>query len=401
MQNIDNSFPIEKIKEGKVEVFVPKLIAFKLKASDYAPSKAPVFYNPVMELNRDFAILAIKTYQKIMKKKITFCEPLASTGIRGVRIAREVPNVKKIVLGDIKPKATTLARLNVKSNDFEELIQVFNQDANFLLNKFGAPKKRFNVIDIDPFGSPVPYLDSAIRALQNKGMLALTATDLAPLCGVHPKACKRKYGGKPLRTEYCHEIAVRILTGSVAVTAAKYDIGIRVLFSYSSDHYIRSYFQIEYGAKKADKNIENIGYIIHCFNCFHREAVKNPFSKTIDRCPKCNFEMNWTGPLWIGSIFQQDFCSLLEEESKHVMLKNKKNIKKILFLINTELQGPITYFVIDRICDKLSLPVPSTSVVIQKLHRNGFLAFPTHFNPRGIRTTASAQKVLSLIKKTI
>ena len=189
VQNIENSFPTEKIKEGRVEVIVPKLIAFKSKASDYAPSKAPVFYNPIMELNRDFAILAIKTYQKIMKKEITFCEPLASTGIRGVRIAREVTNIRKILLGDIKPKAIKLARLNIKSNGFEELIEVANQDANFLLNQFGAPKKRFNVIDIDPFGSPVPYLDSAIRGLQNKGMLALTATDLAPLCGVHSKAC--------------------------------------------------------------------------------------------------------------------------------------------------------------------------------------------------------------------
>ena len=394
-------FPTEITQEGQVRVLVPKLKAFVTSPSEYAPSKAPVFYNPIMELNRDFAILAIKAYQKIMKREITFCEPLASTGIRGVRIAREVTNIRKIFLGDIKPKAIRLARLNIKNNGFEELIEVVNQDANFLLNQFSAPKKRFNVIDIDPFGSPMPYLDSAIRALQNKGMLALTATDLAPLCGVHPKACKRKYGGKPLRTEYCHEIALRIMTGGVAATAAKYDIGIKVLFSYSSDHYIRSYIQIEYGAKKADISMEKIGYIIHCFNCFYRESIKNPFLKTIEKCPKCNSKMNWAGPLWIDSIFQQEFCKLLEQESAYVAYKNKNKIKKILFLINNELEGPISYFVIDKICDKLSLPVPSTKIVIQKLHKNGFLAFPTHFNPRGIRTTASALKIQNLIREAI
>ena len=399
VKNIDSSFPIEKIKEGKVEVIVPKLSAFKSNASDYAPSKAPVFYNPVMELNRDFSVLATRSYQKIINKEITFCEPLASTGIRGVRIAKEVSNIKKILLADINPKASRLANLNVERNGFEELIEVINQDANFLLSQFAAPKKRFNVIDIDPFGSPVPYLDTAIRALNNRGMLSLTATDLAPLCGVHPKACKRKYGGKPLRTEYCHEIAIRILVGCVAVTAAKYDIGIKVLFSYSINHYIRSYIQIEYGAKKADKSIENIGYIMHCFNCFHRESVKNPFSKIIDKCPKCNSKMDWAGSLWTGSIFQKNFCRLLEKESKYVAFNNKKKIKKILFLINNELQGPISYFVIDKICDKLSLPVPSTSIIIQKLQKNGFLAFPTHFNSRGIRTTAPALELINLIKE--
>ena len=46
-------YSTETVKEGKVEVVVPKLSAYVKKPSDYAPSKAPVFYNPIMELNRD------------------------------------------------------------------------------------------------------------------------------------------------------------------------------------------------------------------------------------------------------------------------------------------------------------------------------------------------------------
>ena len=53
-------FPTEIITEGKVKVVVPKLSAYMKKRSDYAPSKAPVFYNPVMELNRDFVVLALQ-----------------------------------------------------------------------------------------------------------------------------------------------------------------------------------------------------------------------------------------------------------------------------------------------------------------------------------------------------
>jgi tRNA (guanine26-N2/guanine27-N2)-dimethyltransferase len=55
-------FPSETIREGKVKVVVPKLKAFKKQPCDYAPSKAPVFYNPVMELNRDITILAFQAY---------------------------------------------------------------------------------------------------------------------------------------------------------------------------------------------------------------------------------------------------------------------------------------------------------------------------------------------------
>lgn len=398
-KNTEDTFPTEKVKEGKIEVIVPKLEAFKSKTSDYAPSKAPVFYNPVMELNRDFAILAVKSYQKMVGKEISFCEPLTSSGIRGARIATEVPHIKKIIIGDINIRATKLASLNVRLNGLENLIAVENEDANFLLNQYGAPKKRFDVIDVDPFGSPVPYLDTALRALRNNGLIALTATDLAPLCGVHSKACRRKYGGKPLRTEYCHENAVRILSGCVVATAAKYDIGTRLLFSHSNDHYIRVYIQIKYGAKKADKSIENLGYILHCFNCFHRELIKNPLSKKIEECPECNSKMNWTGPLWLGEIFNMQFCELMEEENMHVAFRNNRKIRKILSLTKAEIGGPITYFVIDKISDKLSLPVPSVSFIIQKLQESGFFAVPTHFNSRGIRTNAPALKMQNLLKE--
>ena len=72
-------YPTETITEGKVRALVPKLSAFKKQPSDYAPSKAPVFYNPVMELNRDLAVLAYRAYQHKLKREIIVSEPLTST----------------------------------------------------------------------------------------------------------------------------------------------------------------------------------------------------------------------------------------------------------------------------------------------------------------------------------
>ena len=400
-ENYRNLFPTEKVKEGSTEVFVPKLDAFVLNSSEYAPSKAPVFYNPVMELNRDIAILTVKSYQKLLNKKISICEPLTSSGIRSVRLGVEVSNISQIVIGDINQKAIQLANLNVSLNALESIISVNHMEANFLLSQYGFPRKRFDVIDVDPFGSPVPYLDTSLRALRNSGLLALTATDLAPLCGVHSRACQRKYGGKPLRTEYCHELAVRLLVGCVAATAAKYDIGIRVLFSHSNDHYIRVYVQIKYGAKKGDSSISNLGYILHCFNCFHREFTKKPFSKKIENCPECDSKMSWAGPLWLGHIFDEHFCDLLAEENRHVAFRNSRKITNMINLVKTEATESATYFVIDKICDKLSLPVPSVFSLINRLHEKGFRAIPTHFNSRGLRSDAPALIIQELIKEIV
>ena len=395
----ETDFPSVTVQEGKVKAVVPKLEAFVTQPSDYAPSKAPVFYNPVMELNRDIAVLAFQAYQRTVNRNISICEPLTSSGIRGIRFAAEIHGVKKVMISDISERAVKLAKRNVHLNGLNERVTVQHKDANCFLSCHGAPRKRFDIIDVDPFGSPVPYLDSAVRALRNKGVLAATATDLAPLCGVHAKACVRKYGGKPLRTEYCHELAVRLLAGCVATVAAKHDIGVRVLFSHSTDHYIRVYAQIAYGAKKADASIKNLGYLLHCFNCFHRETARNPFDLRVTKCPECDSQLDWAGPLWLGKIFDSQFCKLMSQENRRTAFRNSGKITKLLALAKDEAEAPVTYYVLDRISGKLALPVPSVSVVLQNLRNMGFHAFPTHFNSRGVRTEASALTMQELLRK--
>jgi tRNA (guanine26-N2/guanine27-N2)-dimethyltransferase len=393
-------FPSETVREGKVQVVVPKLEAFVQEPSEYAPSKAPVFYNPVMELNRDITVLAFQAYQRTVQKNLTICEPLTGTGIRGIRFAIEIQGVKKVVSNDIREKSAKLAAYNVGLNGVEKRVVVKHGDANRILSEHSAPRCRFDVIDIDPFGTPVPYLDSAIRALRNNGLLAATATDMAPLCGVHPKACLRKYGGKPLRTEYCQELAVRLLSGSMASAAAKRDIGIHVLFSHCSDHYIRVYAKIGYGAQKADESVRNLGYILHCFNCLHRETTRQPFAERT-KCPECGTKMDYAGPLWLGNIFDRQFCELMLRENAHTAFKNSSKITKLLSTVRDEAEAPATYHVLDRVSQKLGLPVPSVASFFQALRNSGFQAFPTHFNFRGVRTDASALAVQGLMKKLV
>jgi tRNA (guanine26-N2/guanine27-N2)-dimethyltransferase len=390
-------FPTEIITEGKVKLIVPKLSAYTEKKSDYAPSKAPVFYNPIMELNRDLAVLALQAHQKTLGRRVSVSEPLTGCGLRGARFAMEVKDIKKVVLNDIKPEAARVATLNAELNNANSIIEVANEDANLFLSRYAAPRKRFDYVDVDPFGSPVPYMDSAIRSLRNGGMLALTATDMAPLCGVHPKACLRKYGGIPLRTEYCHELAVRLMSGCLTMMAAKHAIGIEVRFSYSHAHYIRVYAAIRYGAKPANKSIKQMGYILHCFACLHREIVNGITSPLKHICPTCGAKLVVAGPLWLGRIAYKNFCTIMHKEAEIRSFRQQKRIVKIVTLVQNEAEAPITYYAVDKICDKLNLPVPSQKPVLEELRREGFQAILTHFNSRGFKTDAP----VTVIKKII
>jgi tRNA (guanine26-N2/guanine27-N2)-dimethyltransferase len=396
----ETNFPTEIIREGKVQITAPKLSAYGVVPSDYAPSRAPVFYNPVMEFNRDLTVLAFQAYQRSVNREVTVCEPLTGTGIRSVRFAAEIQGVTKVLSGDINMRSAKLAKMNVAQNNLQDKVSVKHKDANRLLSENSAPKKRFDIVDIDPFGTPAPHLDAAVQALRNHGLLATTATDMAPLCGIHPKACIRKYGGRPLRTEYCQELAVRFLAGAVASTAARHEIGTHVLFSHCSDHYIRVYTQIDYGAQKADESLRQLGYVLHCFKCLHRETAPNPF-KAPKVCPECGNQMDHAGPLWLGAIADRQFTEQMLQENEARAFRTSAKITKLLTLIRDEAEAPITYHVLDRLSQKLKLPAPATAAFMQALREGGFQAVLTHFNPRGIRTDASATALHKIMQTLV
>ncbi len=128
-------FPSEIIHEGKVQVLVPKLSAYGVVPSDYAPSKAPVFYNPVMEFNRDLTVLAFKAYKHMVDHEISICEPFTSQGIRGIRFAAEIDGVKKVLVSDINTSAYELAKHNIELNKLKNKVTLKHKDANAVLSR--------------------------------------------------------------------------------------------------------------------------------------------------------------------------------------------------------------------------------------------------------------------------
>ncbi len=395
-------FPVETVREGAAEIVVPRRGAFKGAARDYAPSRAPVFYNPLMKMNRDIAVLVLQTYQRMVRRELYASEPLAGCGVRGIRFAKEVDGIREVYMNDINPEACKMTQHNIQLNGLADRAFAANEDANLFLTRYAAPRKRFDYTDVDPFGTPVTYLDSAVRATRDGGLIALTATDLAPLCGVYPKVALRKYGGLSLRTEYCHEIAIRLVAGCLAMTAARHEMGIALVLSYSLNHYVRVYALLQYGAKRADESLQKMGYVLHCFTCFHRETVKGMSPPLIAHCSECGSPLKVAGPLWLGELGEKKFCSLIEEEALRRFVEPKAGgLVKALSLIADEAEAPATYYVVDKICDKLNLSIPPFDRVIEKLKAKGFQASPTHFHSRGIKTDAPAKTVAEVIREYV
>jgi tRNA (guanine26-N2/guanine27-N2)-dimethyltransferase len=105
--------------------------------------------------------------------------------------------------------------------------------------------------------------------------------------------------------------------------------------------------------------------------------------------------MDYAGPLWLGKIADKNFCVLMEEAVKESPLKRR--VWKILCLVNGECDAPITYYVLDKICDKLGLSVPSTNNVLRAMAERGYTFSRTHFNPKGIKSNISIKELKELL----
>ena len=88
------------------------------------------------------------------------------------------------------------------------------------------------MIDLDPYRAAAPFLDAAVQAVRDGGMLNVTCTDMATLGGSHPETCYGRYGGFPLqRAPYLQEAALRHLLYALAISAARYGRTIRPILS--------------------------------------------------------------------------------------------------------------------------------------------------------------------------
>ena len=379
-------FPVEEVWEGKARILVPTLDESAGEPEQRLRSMAPVFYNPAMKTNRDTAVLALRAHQGNLGRGVDACEPLAGSGVRGIRLALEVDDVERVVMGDLSPSAVKLGELNAERNGVSERVSIRLLDANLLLSLHCYPGGRFDYVDVDPYGSPVPFIDTAVRSVNNHGVLALTATDMAPLCGVNPTACIRKYGGRPLAGEFCHETALRLLTGALVRQAAVHERVATPLFSYYSDHYIRVYSRLDKGKRRADGQLTQMGYVKYCPRCLHRTASKD--NKT-ERCESCGSETRVAGPLWLGEQADPEYLSRMLDDSSTLDYMLGTKAVTLIRTVRDEHGYPPWFYDIDTVCSQLGARSMATEEALKRISEAGYRVARTHYGDRAIKTDAS------------
>ena len=370
---------LEEIIEGKTKLIVPKK-----SITDKVPPKEPAFFNPKAKLNRDLSIIAYAAFLKNFEGPKIFLEGLSGLGARGLRVSNEL-NVENVVINDLNPSALKIAEYSANLNNCKN-IEFSEKEVCRFFSNYSKKGERGSIVDVDPFGSPAAFFDCAIRATMHGGILSTTATDLQVLNGLFQSACKRKYGGTPIRVEYGDEIAIRLILGCLSSVANRLGVTIIPIFVESDMHYYRTYVKV---LNRPDQE-ENTGYILHCKNCGNRKTSL----EQIQKCELCENRNEIAGPLWIGKIFDKIFIEEMINQIPNFSVD--KNCEKILQKCLLEADMDATYFTLDEISSRLKTSPPKLQDVIDGLKKNKFAASPTSFSPTGFRTNASITQIIEL-----
>lgn len=360
-----------RVREGGVEIEAPD---------------DEVFFNPRQELNRDLTVAVLRAYREREPRAGSYLDAMAATGIRGVRAASEG---WEATLCDWDDDAVARCRENLARNDLDADVE--NRNVNALLHDPGV----FDVVDLDPYGTPIPYADAAFANARN--LVCVTATDTAPLCGAHFESGVRKYGAVPQNTDYHPEMGLRVLVSALARTAARYDVGVVPVFSHATRHYVRTYLDLAHSATDGNEAIEKLGYLDHCEDCLHREATPGLIADPWETCPNCGSDrVLAAGPIWLGSIRDREFTTRVGEHVDEEM-GTAKRACRLANVLEGELDEP-THYDQHRLCKEWGRPAESMEEFLGAIREAGFAASRAHYHGTAFKTPASVFEIRDAIE---
>ncbi|KAL9135807.1 MAG: hypothetical protein Q9175_002983 [Cornicularia normoerica] len=260
-------------------------------------------------------------------------DALSATGLRALRYAREIPMATTITANDLSSSATASIKLNADHNKLSNKINPTTGDAIEHMHRAAARAAGgpmyYHVIDLDPYGTAAPFLDAAVRAIVDGGLLCVTCTDAGVFASLgYLEKTYSQYGGLPLKGPHAHEGGLRLILHAIATSAARYGLAIEPLLSLSIDFYARVFVRIHHSPVEVKFLVSKTMVVYSCdagcgaWSVQHLARTREKKAKNGDtfynyspalapsantHCEHCGFKTHQAGPMWGGPLHNPHF----------------------------------------------------------------------------------------------
>ncbi len=388
-------------------------------------------------------------------------DALAATGLRSVRYLKEIPQVRKVTINDLLPEATATARINclkngvpVLNNDNgaellfgnglsqslpvsasasasgskpEAAAHIHTGDAIAYMYANGTSADPFDVIDLDPYGTAAPFLDSAVRAVADGGLLCITCTDMAVLSGNFPEKCFSLYGTVGLRAKYLHEASLRTLLHSIDSAANRHKRYIVPWLSLSVDFYIRVFVRVFESPQDVKRSLLR-RMLVHqstqCESFYLQPMGATKLTKSGEGeiftgasaqaptvCEETDGPIRIGGPYWSAPIHDQNVVDELlrrvsfgdpSGEGNCPLLPfavtTSQRIVAVLSTIAEELKDVPLYYCLSDLAANLHSRAPPREFMKNALNNAGYRFSQFHHEPSSVKTDAPPKVVWDIMR---
>ena len=347
------------------------------------------FYNPQSKLVRDLGVLTAYAYQQD-NHQLRILDALGGCGVRSLRYWLE-SNASYVWVNEGNPELNPLLRDNLQSAIAAESCQITHQNAHRLFFDRYSYRDYYDLVDVDCFGSAVPYLSTMLWATKIGGLMYLTSTDGRTLTGHLLEHSLQAYGAIARSHPAAHEQALRLIIGSAQQQAATKGLGIEPIFSYFTGKTYRLMLRL---LAKPNLTLKNYGWLAYCHYCGNYQIISG------QKLGKVNCSCNHptvvlSGAMWLGSLHHTRQLQRLQTIAQDWEWQEAANL---LAIMSSEADFPPYFYTLGAIGSRGKIDLPQRSLLIAALRERGYQATITHLNSQAIKTDANLNTCIAIAR---
>ncbi len=347
------------------------------------------FYRPQSAIARDLAVLAAAVYRQ-RQGQLRVLDAMTGGGVRPLRYVLEA-GADWVWANEGNPDLAPILAQNLTALP-ADTYRFTHQDANRVFFSCYQQRDFYDLVDIDNFGSPAPYVGNGLWATKLGGMLYLTSTDGRATSGHDPERSLKTYGAWARSHPAAHEQGLRLLIGHAAQTAAARGLGIEPVFSLFTGQVHRVMVRL---VSKPTLTETNYGFVAYCHNCGHFQPVGwRQLARVGCPCMAQNAPV-LSGPMWLGPL--HDGATLAAMRALAESWGWQRQVK-MLTIMAQEIDLPPYYYPLGEIGRRGQMDIPNRDRLIAALHTQGHQAAVPSMDWQGVKTDAAFGDCVSIAR---
>lgn len=359
---------------------------------------ATAFYRSSSQIGRDLAVLAAALYRR-QQGQLRVIDAMSGCGVRPLRYHLEA-GADWVWANEGNPELQGVLSSNLSRGMTPGSYCITHQDANQLFFSCAQRQEYYDLIDIDSFGQPMPFVHTALWAIKLGGLLYLTSTDGRTTSGHAVEKSIQVYGACARSHPAVHEQGLRLLLGCAAHQAASRGFAIEPVFSIFNGVIHRVMVRVV----KASWQHRSYGFLAYCHRCGQfRTADWRQLGQL--GCKTCNSAPAVSGPMWLGPLHDVDYVKQMAALAGQWQWPQR--ICKLLVVMLAEATMPPYYYPLAEIGRRGQIDIPARERLIEGIcaianpDRPGhnYRATRTHLDAQAIKTNAALTVCLDVAKR--